>query len=160
MLAEAIDAPEAVKLVTVAVVNSATPAFMLAIDASVAVRAVMVPLVMTAVPTLAEATEAPVAVRDVTAATPAFMEAADTVVTLTLPVASSIVIDAVPSLALMFVTSRLVRSRVVVLTVVMVAVVKTAEAAETVVKLPTAGDDPPMVVASIVPPLMSTKSNI
>ena len=82
-MAEAIDAPEAVTLVTVAVVSRATPAFMLAIDAPVAVRAVTVPLVMTAVPTLAEATEAPVAVRDVTAATPAFMEAADTVVALT-----------------------------------------------------------------------------
>ena len=54
-MAEAIDAPEAFSVVTVAVVSKATPAFMLATEAEVAVR-----FVMTATPALMEAIEAAV----------------------------------------------------------------------------------------------------
>lgn len=130
MLADAMDAPVDVKLVTVPVVTSATAALMDAADADVALSVV-------------------------TAATARLADAADTMVALTLPVASSMTIDAVPSFALMLVTSRLVRSRVVVLTVVIVAAANTADAADTTVNVPAAGDEPPMVVASMVPPLMS-----
>ena len=57
MFAEAMLAPVAVRLVTVAVVNNATPAFMLATDALVAVRLVTVPVVITATAALTEAVE-------------------------------------------------------------------------------------------------------
>lgn len=155
MLAEVIDAPVAIRLVTVPVVISATAALMDAADAEVTFSVV-------------------------TAATPAFIEAAETVVKLpaagddppmvvasivpplmsavvatrllsvTTPVESAIEPAAVPSLALRLVTSRLVLSTVVALTVVMLPVVAVA-----VVNVPAAAVPPPMVVPSMVPPLMS-----
>ena len=69
------------------------------------------------------------------------------------PVESAIVAEAVPSLALMLVTSILVVSTVVAFTVVILPVVAVA-----VVKVPAAGVDPPMVAPSIVPPLISTSA--
>ena len=56
-MAEAIDAPVAVSVVTVAFVSSATPAFMLAIEADVEVRLVTVPVVTTATAAFIEAVE-------------------------------------------------------------------------------------------------------
>ena len=66
-----------------------------------------------------------------------------------------------PSSALIFVTSRLVNSKVVALNVPMTATPRLAEAADKLVavrleNVPAAGDAPPMVVASIVPPSMLT----
>jgi len=69
--------------------------------------------------------------------------------TVSTPVLLAIVADAVPSLALMFVTSRLVVSTVVALTVVMLPVVAVA-----VVNVPAAAETPPMTVPLIVPPVM------
>ena len=138
MFADAIDAPEAVRLVTVAVVNSATPALTEATEALVAVRFVTVPLVITAVPRLAEAIDAPVAVRLVTvplviSATPAVMLATDTMPAVTLPVTFCTVIARVPSSDLMLVTSRFVRSSVVAVNVPITATARLAEAADKLV---------------------------
>ena len=96
-MADAMDAPVAVRFVTVAVVSNATPAFIDAIDALVLVRLVTVPVVITATPALMEAIEtagtcklpmlaeailAPVAVSEVTvavvsSATPALIDVMD-----------------------------------------------------------------------------------
>jgi len=71
------DAPEAVRFVTVAVVNSATPALTEATEALVAVKFVTVPLVITAVPRLAEAIDTPVNESDEITALPRLAEAID-----------------------------------------------------------------------------------
>ena len=159
-LVEAIDAPVAVKLVTVAVVSSATPAFMLAIDALVAVKLVTAALTIAADPMDALDDTKLVTVPVVINATAALADAIDAVGMLTLPVTLVIVMAGLPSSALMLVTSRLVNSSVVAENVPITATPKLADAADKLVAIrlenvPAAGDDPPMVVASMVPPLMS-----
>ena len=112
ILADAIDAPEAVRFVTVAVVNSDTPAFMEAIEALVADRLVITatPALIDAMdaavncklPILAEVMLAPVAVKFVTvavvsSATPALTEATEALVAVKL-VTVAVVIAATAAL--------------------------------------------------------------
>jgi len=128
---------------------------MLVVSTVVALTVVMLPVVAVAVVNVPAAAElAPIVVPSIVPPLMSVVVKTEDP-SVTTPVESAIDPAAVPSLALMLVTSTFVVSTVVALTVVMLPVV-----APSVVNVPAAAVAPPITVLSTVPPLMSTKSSM